>query len=174
MWTSVPQIPVRNVLISTSLIPIFGTGISSSHNPGSRLLFTSAFTIITIARFVLEAPRGEAVSERCVAGFCELGLSSNQRKTPRSTHVAHSVQRRDNTSSAPAPPAVRRHHRLPDPRFCRSRAAPGRRCDACGRPLQPSRRSLGRPLHRGEIRSPHAAIGRDLPRHAVRRRGGGG
>ena len=41
--------PVRSTWISTSLIPIAGTSTSSSHNPGSRLLFTSAFTSTTIA-----------------------------------------------------------------------------------------------------------------------------
>ena len=52
MWTSVPQMPVRSTRISTSLIPILGTSTSSSHNPGSRLLFTSAFTLTTIIELV--------------------------------------------------------------------------------------------------------------------------
>src|SRR5271166_5206471 len=43
MWTSVPQIPARRTRISTSFIPGFGASISSSHNPGSRLLLTRAF-----------------------------------------------------------------------------------------------------------------------------------
>src|SRR5690348_12223998 len=49
MCTSVPQIPVRSTLINTSLIPIFGCSTSSSHSPGSRRLFTSAFTTSTIS-----------------------------------------------------------------------------------------------------------------------------
>src|SRR6185436_8099230 len=50
MCTSVPQIPVRSTRINTSLIPIFGISISSSQRPGSRLLFTRAFTSTTITR----------------------------------------------------------------------------------------------------------------------------
>src|SRR5947209_19992 len=49
MWTSVPQIPVRSTWIRTSLIPIVGFSTSSRHRPGSRRLFTSAFTYTTIA-----------------------------------------------------------------------------------------------------------------------------
>src|SRR5580704_12016288 len=41
--------PVRSTWINTSLMPIFGGSISSSHNPASRLLFTNAFTYTTIA-----------------------------------------------------------------------------------------------------------------------------
>src|SRR5687768_11750282 len=44
MWMSVPQIPVRRTLISTSLIPIVGVGMSSSHSPGCACFLTSAFT----------------------------------------------------------------------------------------------------------------------------------
>jgi hypothetical protein len=43
MWTSVPQIDAIFTRIRTSLIPISGTGTSSSQSPGSGLLFTSAF-----------------------------------------------------------------------------------------------------------------------------------
>src|SRR5580698_5541284 len=43
MWTSVPQIEAFFTRIRTSLIPISGTGTSSSQSPGSGLLFTSAF-----------------------------------------------------------------------------------------------------------------------------------
>ncbi len=42
MCTSVPQIPVRNTLISTSLIPIRGTGTSSSQRPGLASFLTRA------------------------------------------------------------------------------------------------------------------------------------
>src|SRR5262245_15185926 len=45
MCTSVPQIPVRNTRIRTSLPPISGTGTSSSQRPGSRFDFTSAFIV---------------------------------------------------------------------------------------------------------------------------------
>src|SRR6185436_4572236 len=43
MCRSVPQMPVRWTRISTSLMPIFGSGTSSSHSPGSARLLTSAF-----------------------------------------------------------------------------------------------------------------------------------
>src|SRR5579885_2963965 len=43
MWTSVPQIPARRTRIRTSLMPVLGASISSSHKPGSRLLLQSAF-----------------------------------------------------------------------------------------------------------------------------------
>src|SRR5712692_7228608 len=42
MWRSVPQMPVRRTRIRTSLMPIFGSGTSSSQRPGSLLLLTSA------------------------------------------------------------------------------------------------------------------------------------
>src|SRR5260370_35867354 len=45
MWTSVPQMPVRSTLTSTSLGPTSGTGTSLSHSPFSRLSFTRAFII---------------------------------------------------------------------------------------------------------------------------------
>src|SRR5690349_7102103 len=48
MWTSVPQMPVRRTRIKTSLMPICGSGTSSSHSPGSRLLLTSAFMVDAI------------------------------------------------------------------------------------------------------------------------------
>src|ERR1700722_7378215 len=48
--TSVPQIPVRNTLISTSLIPIRGNGTSSSQRPGLASFFTRA-SIVSIAVF---------------------------------------------------------------------------------------------------------------------------
>ena len=43
MWTSVPQIEVLRILISTSIGPTSGSGTSCSHNPGSAFAFTSAF-----------------------------------------------------------------------------------------------------------------------------------
>src|SRR5260370_22171254 len=46
MCRSVPQMPARRTLIRTSLIPISGSGTSSSHSPGSRLLLTSAFILV--------------------------------------------------------------------------------------------------------------------------------
>src|ERR1700678_901153 len=39
--------PARRTRIRTSLMPMVGSGISASHNPGSRLLFTSAFMRIS-------------------------------------------------------------------------------------------------------------------------------
>src|SRR5262249_2175251 len=45
MCKSVPQMPVRSTLMSTSLMPISGRGTSSSHNPGSALRLTKAFTL---------------------------------------------------------------------------------------------------------------------------------
>ncbi len=49
MCTSVPQMPVRKTLMSTSLIPIRGTGTSSSHRPGLASFFTRA-SIVSIVR----------------------------------------------------------------------------------------------------------------------------
>src|SRR5436190_20399418 len=43
MCRSVPQIDAFNTRISTSSLPTSGTGTSSSHRPGSRLVFTTAF-----------------------------------------------------------------------------------------------------------------------------------
>src|SRR6185437_4053183 len=43
MCTSVPQMPVFWTRMRTSLIPIVGSGMSSSQRPRSRLLFTNAF-----------------------------------------------------------------------------------------------------------------------------------
>src|SRR5229473_287709 len=43
MCRSVPQMPARRTRISTSLMPMVGSGTSSSHSPGSDLLLTSAF-----------------------------------------------------------------------------------------------------------------------------------
>src|SRR6266704_6385856 len=43
MWTSVPQMPVRSTRIRTSLMPILGSGTSSSQRPVSDFLFTRAF-----------------------------------------------------------------------------------------------------------------------------------
>src|SRR5882672_7518968 len=48
MCTSVPQIAVFLILISTSLGPISGTGTSSIQMPGSALAFTSAFIMFDI------------------------------------------------------------------------------------------------------------------------------
>ena len=45
MWTSVPQIAVLRILISTSLGPISGTGTCSIQMPGSGLLLTRAFIV---------------------------------------------------------------------------------------------------------------------------------
>src|SRR5690606_18660027 len=42
MWMSVPQIAARLTLMSTSLCPGFGRGISSSQMPGSGFDLTSA------------------------------------------------------------------------------------------------------------------------------------
>ncbi len=44
MCRSVPQMPVRSTLISTSPGPTSGSGTSISHRPGSAFAFTSAFT----------------------------------------------------------------------------------------------------------------------------------
>src|ERR1700722_4955221 len=44
MCTSVPQMPVRYTRISTSLMPMVGSGISSIDNPGAACAFTKAFT----------------------------------------------------------------------------------------------------------------------------------
>src|SRR5712672_1965300 len=41
---SEPQMPVRRTRMRTSLIPMVGSGMSSSHNPGCAFDFTSAFT----------------------------------------------------------------------------------------------------------------------------------
>lgn len=43
MCRSVPQMPVRSTLISTSPGPYSGSGTSMSHRPGSALCLTSAF-----------------------------------------------------------------------------------------------------------------------------------
>ncbi len=45
MCRSVPQIPVRSTLISTSPGPTAGSGTSASQSPGSALSLTSAFTL---------------------------------------------------------------------------------------------------------------------------------
>ena len=68
MCRSVPQMPVRSTLISTSLMPISGTGTSSSHRPGSALLLTSAFMVFTIHSL-------EGTVRRAAAGVrCRIGL----------------------------------------------------------------------------------------------------
>ena len=43
MCRSVPQMPVRSTLISTSPGPTAGSGTSASHSPGSAFSLTSAF-----------------------------------------------------------------------------------------------------------------------------------
>src|SRR3954466_15217774 len=45
MWTSVPQMPVRRISISTSLMPVSGTGTSSSQRPSSGFFLTRAFMV---------------------------------------------------------------------------------------------------------------------------------
>ena len=45
MCTSVPQMLVLRILISTSLMPTSGTGTSSSQRPTSRFALTSAFMV---------------------------------------------------------------------------------------------------------------------------------
>src|SRR5689334_19567406 len=57
MCKSVPQTPVRSTLIKTSLIPISGSGTSSSHKPGSARRLTSAFTFAISA--LARLPRAE-------------------------------------------------------------------------------------------------------------------
>ncbi len=42
----VPQMPVARTRILTSLMPISGSGTSSSHRPRSSRLFTNAFTLV--------------------------------------------------------------------------------------------------------------------------------
>src|SRR5437660_7805668 len=51
MCTSVPQIPVRSTLISTSLIPIRGTGTLSSQSPGLASFLTRA-SIVSICNIL--------------------------------------------------------------------------------------------------------------------------
>src|SRR3954463_8224267 len=53
MWRSVPQMPVRSTRMRTSLMPIFGSGTSSSKRPVSAFLFTSAFMIQAIPRTII-------------------------------------------------------------------------------------------------------------------------
>ena len=48
MWTSVPQMAVLRMRISTSLMPISGTGASSSQRPGAACFLTSAFIVFGI------------------------------------------------------------------------------------------------------------------------------
>src|SRR5882672_736086 len=48
MCRSVPQIPARSTRISTSLMPIFGTGTSSTDRPGLASRLTSASMIVFI------------------------------------------------------------------------------------------------------------------------------
>src|SRR5258707_8030783 len=48
MWTSVAQIPVRSMRMRTSLMPILGSGASSSQRPCSDFLFTRAFMISSL------------------------------------------------------------------------------------------------------------------------------
>src|SRR4030095_739363 len=48
MCRSVPQMPVRWMRMSTSLMPGRGSGTSLSHNPRSALLFTSAFMLLAL------------------------------------------------------------------------------------------------------------------------------
>ena len=43
IWTSVPQMAVRRILMTTSFLPGEGLGTSSSHKPCSRFALTSAF-----------------------------------------------------------------------------------------------------------------------------------
>src|SRR6266702_3578914 len=45
MCRSVPQMPVRSTRINTSLMPIDGSGTSSSHKPGFAFFLTSAFIL---------------------------------------------------------------------------------------------------------------------------------
>ena len=44
MCRSVPQMPVRSTLISTSPGPTAGSGTSASHSPGSALLLDQRFS----------------------------------------------------------------------------------------------------------------------------------
>src|ERR1051326_7567620 len=56
MCRSVPQMPVRSILMSTSLMPISGVGTSCSHKPGSAFFFTNAFIVrLIIISVILKA-----------------------------------------------------------------------------------------------------------------------
>src|SRR5436190_21904205 len=49
MCRSVPQIPLRSTRINTSLMPVFGTGTSSSERPSLASRFTSAFMVFIVS-----------------------------------------------------------------------------------------------------------------------------
>src|ERR1041385_662276 len=59
MCRSVPQMPVFQTRILTSLIPGSGTGTSSTHSPRSALFFTSAFIVVFIPDPSLKGTLGQ-------------------------------------------------------------------------------------------------------------------
>src|ERR1700693_5289069 len=74
MCTSVPQIPVRSTLTSTSLTPISGVGTSSSQRPGWALLFTSAFIAMYICLQLRQLASGRGQSRwqpKCLTLFLD-------------------------------------------------------------------------------------------------------
>src|SRR6266545_2098352 len=50
--------PARSTRINTSLMPLFGTGTSSSHKPGPASRFVSAFIVVFMVKTNLTAPQG--------------------------------------------------------------------------------------------------------------------
>src|SRR5882672_11140427 len=93
MCTSVPQMDVFKILISTSLMPGSGTGASASHRPCSGLLFINVFMVFGLADmevpflqvFTTLVPLAHAQQYRALAsaGYWR-GPNSRGASTPRS------------------------------------------------------------------------------------------
>ena len=118
MCRSVPQIPVRSTRISTSLIPISGSGTSWSHSPGSAWAFTSA--------------RIRAATRLVGRVQCEWTISRSPppRRSPRSCAAARRARAR---SSRPRCGGSRRSIR----RSTRSSSVDGERALAAADAVEP-------------------------------------
>src|SRR5579884_2255344 len=72
MCRSVPQMPVRRILTSTSLMPMVGIGTSSNQRPSRACFFTSA-CIVFIGQFLKVGQRNGMPSKYAVDGGCQPG-----------------------------------------------------------------------------------------------------
>src|SRR5436305_15319831 len=108
--------PVLRTRIKTSLMPILGSAISSSHRPGSRRLFTKAFIYVYDSLW----------SRRSHFVVC---LAARTRQTTKCDRLPH------NGDSGQTPPSLCGDYGIPDPRVRGGGAARGGGSDAGHRPL---------------------------------------
>src|SRR4051812_17238183 len=69
MWRSVPQIPVRDTRMSTSLMPTAGRGTSHSSSPGPAAAFIRASTASGLLGLLPDGPQAPPDVEQVVVAL---------------------------------------------------------------------------------------------------------